>query len=170
MLKSLRLLLVFLCTSAIFAQPVSNGNAVVPTIESIPEFTIDGSYYPEFLLGEKFYNYQIGYRISDKLMIDIQSFYSRFGIKERFRIPMFLKARINKNLYLLAGPEVEYDLSGEVPERKPRISMNSGIEYRSEDNFYINAMYNYQLNDSNVGPQGNIGVSNMLSLSSGIKF
>ncbi len=170
MLKSLHLLLFLLSSAVLIAQPVSTGNSPVFTIESIPEFTVEGSYYPEFLLNEKFYNYQMGYRISDKLMIDIQSFYSRFGTKERIRVPMLLKARLNKNLYLLAGPEVEYDLTGEAQARTPRLSMNSGIEYRSEDSFYINAIYNHQLNDSNVGPQGNLGVSNMFSLNSGFKF
>lgn len=170
MLKSLLSSLLLLFTCSMLAQPVYKGATPVTTIESIPQLTLDGSYYPEFLLGEKFYNYRIDYRISDKLMLEIQSFYSRFGIKERLRMPVLLKARITKNMFFLAGPEVEYDLSDEVQRRKPRISMNTGIEYRREDSFYINAMYNYQLNDSNVGPQGNIGGSNIINVSSGLKF
>ena len=168
--KPLQIALIFLVSCSIFSQPARNTSTPGPVIESLPLLTFDGSYFPEFLLDEKFYNYQVKYRISDKLMIDIQSFYTRFGTKERLRLPIFVKARISENLYLLAGPEMEYDLSGEVPGRKPRISVNSGIEYQREDSFYINALFNYQLNDSNVGPQGNIGGTNMISVSSGIKF
>lgn len=170
MLRSLHIWLLCLGCCSLFAQPVSNANIIDPDVEPIPLLTLDGNYYPEFLLGEKFYNYQMDFRLSDKMMIDIQSFYSRFGTKERLRIPMLFKARISQNLFFLAGPELEYDLSGEVPGREPRISVNSGIEYQREDGLYINAIYNYQLNDSNVGPRGGIGKSNVLSVSSGLKF
>ena len=83
---------------------------------------------------------------------------------------MFLKAEISRNLYLMAGPEVEYDLSGEVDTREPRLSINGGIQYEREDSFYINALFNYQVNDSKVGPLGNIGKSNLISVGSGLKF
>lgn len=170
MFKLLHIWLLCLSCCSLFAQPVSNSNNFDPNVEPVPMLTLDGHYYPEFLLGEKFYNYQVNYRISEKLMIDLQSFYSRFGTKERLRIPMLFKARISKNLYFLTGPELEYDLSGEVPGKEPRISINSGIEYRREDGLYINAIYNYQLNESNVGPQGGVGKSNIISVSSGLKF
>ena len=85
-------------------------------------------------------------------------------------MPMLLKARISNNLYLVAGPEMEYDMGKEVDSSKPRLSLNSGVEYRRDDGFYINALFNYQLNNSNIGPQGNIGKSNMISVGSGIKF
>ena len=168
--KSFLFYLFVFYSASFFAQAGSNLNNQANTIESIPQLYVDGVFYPEFLLGEKFHNAQMGYRISDNLMVEIQTFYSRFGTKERLRIPMFFKAEIIKDIYLLAGPEVEFDLMREVNTRNPRLSINSGIQYQKEDSFYINALLNYQINDSNVGPQGNIGKSNLISLSSGLKF
>ena len=170
MSRSLFTSLFLLFTASIIAQPNLNGQSSGATIESIPLLTFDGRFYPEFLLDEKFFNSQISYPISDDLMLELQVFYSRFGTKERIRLPFYLRAKIAKNLYFLAGPEIEYDLSGEVQSSKPRMSINSGVEYKREDGFYINALFNYQINDSNVGPQGNIGKSNMISVGSGLKF
>ena len=170
MSRSVFTCLFLLYALSIIAQPNQKGRTGGPAIESIPLLTFEGRFYPEFLLDEKFFNSQVSYPISDELMVDLQVFYSRFGIKERIRLPLFLRVKIAKNLYLLAGPEIEYDLSGEVQASKPRMSINSGVEYKREDGFYINALFNYQINNSNVGPQGNIGKSNLISVGSGIKF
>ncbi len=170
MIRSVYIYLLTFCSITLGAQPYGTKTTTGSPIELIPELTIDGRFYPEFLLGEKFYNSQIEYRISDKILVEIQLFYSRYGIKERIRMPMLLKARISNNLYLVAGPEMEYDMGKEVDSSKPRLSLNSGVEYRRDDGFYINALFNYQLNNSNIGPQGNIGKSNMISVGSGIKF
>ncbi len=135
-----------------------------------PVITVDGFQYTTFLTGERFYNYIIDVELSPSVRVELQAFYSRFGVKERIRMPLFLKARLSKNLNFLLGPEWELDVNREIPERKPRLSINTGIEYEREDGLYIRAIYNYQINDSQIGPRGDIGASNMFSLSSGIKF
>ncbi|MEX0291162.1 MAG: hypothetical protein AB3N14_18815 [Flavobacteriaceae bacterium] len=170
MRRLLCVVLLFLCFTPVFGQEV---------IESVNadlknEFiAIEGAIYPEEVNGEQHRMAIIEFSISETFKTELQMFYNRFGDRNRFRTSLLTKLYLIKNrkLYLFTGPEIEFDLNRKIQDYgPPRLSFNTGLGFDFNDNVLLEARFNKQLNNTRVGPYGELGRSDVFTVGSRLKF
>lgn len=127
--------------------------------------TIEGMSYPVGVNGEVFKSLYVNYQISDRLHVQLQHFYEKFGIHERTNSSFLLKYQVNKKLYLFAGPETEYDIDQITGELElMRVNLNIGVGYEVNPNLLLELGYHPQISAPQIGVNNTPAKQNAFSL------
>lgn len=109
--------------------------------------TFYGMSYPEGVNGEISKNLSINYQASDRLHLQLQHFYEKFGTQERVNTSFLFKYYLNRKLYLFAGPENEYGFDNVTGEPELiRMNLNIGVGYQVNPDLLLELGYHRQLN------------------------
>lgn len=151
--------LVFLFASLISICAISQNGVEVPDADAsiLPRFTIDGIGYPVGVNGEVYKNLRMEYRVSERLQIQLQHFYDKFGTHEQTGSSLLLKWYVKRKLYLFAGPESQYDINQFTGEHElMQTNLNIGIGYEVNPSLLLELGYHSRTN-SNKATIGNFG-------------
>lgn len=123
--------LFFLVAFICFVEIHGQGLFETPSKKSLPpKLTLYGLVYPIGVNGESFKTLLADYRVTDKFGIQLQHFYSRYGMFEGFRTSYLLKWYVRERLYLFAGPETDHEtnpITGDL--ELLRVNLNIGLGY-----------------------------------------
>ncbi|NAS12060.1 hypothetical protein [Poritiphilus flavus] len=139
-------------------------------INSIGAYSFSGLKYPLGVNGERREYYQIQYELSDNLRVQLDAFYNKFGTRNRLRTALLTKVNLSKKWYVFAGPEIEYDMNRELGGDGVRLGLDLGMGYEVNEQLFLEAGFNQNLNGSRVGPYGTMGDSDFFTVRSRFKF
>lgn len=128
----MRHLFVFLFVSLYSVFAIAQQGVEVPDANTniLPRFTIDGIGYPVGVNGEIYKRLKIEYRISEKLQIQLQHFYDKFGTHEQTGSSLLLKWYATNKLFLFAGGEPQYDINQFTGQHElMQTNLNIGMGY-----------------------------------------
>jgi hypothetical protein len=115
----------------------------------LPRFTIDGIGYPAGVNGEVYKNLRMEYRISERLQIQLQHFYDKFGTHEQTGSSLLLKWYVKKKLYLYAGPEAQYDINQVTGKHElMQTNLNIGVGYEVNPSLLLELGYHSRTNSA----------------------
>lgn len=101
-----------------------------PVMANKPRLSLYAHSYPMGLNDENFKNFRLDYGLTDKLGLQLQYFYSKYGTYEGVNTSLLFKWYVKKNLYLFAGPEVEFGTNQATGQFEPlRVNLNFGVGY-----------------------------------------
>ena len=159
--------LIVLSVVPVFSQQTET---LDPAQAFTPGVNFHGVLYPKGVNGEQFSDYYINARLSQELRLRLETFYMKFGNTSRIRSALLGKVHLSKKVYFLAGPEVEYDMNRTLKKDTYRLGMNLGLGYEVNENFLFEAKFNKQINNSLIGPFGEVGKADVFTLGSRFKF
>ena len=141
------LLLIATLPFSVKGQNLTEKPPLSSDFETNTGLTFYGMSYPMGVNGEVSKNLLINYQTSDRLHLQLQHFYEKFGTLERAKSAILFKYHVNRKLYVFAGPENEYgfdNITGE-PELI-RVNLNIGVGYKVNPNLLLEMGYHRQLN------------------------
>jgi len=110
----------------------------IPPIDTEPKLSLYAHSYPIGVNDEVFKNFRLDYMVSDKLGVQLQHFYSKFGTQEGTNTSFLFKWYLKKRLYLFAGPETEYGTNQATGELELlRVNLNFGVGYEVNPNMLL---------------------------------
>lgn len=116
--------------------------------------TLEGFSYP-LSFGEEHSSFLINYDMSNKLDIQSENFYDTYVLSNRYRTVLLGKFYPTERLYLFSGLELEREAEKYIFERlSPRVGFITGAGYEFQENIFIEARSNLQLNNSKMGSFG----------------
>lgn len=144
----------FYLLSLLIAFPIFiNGQEPIEKIQDSADINADtkltfyGMGYPMGVNDEVAKSLYINYQVADKLHIQLQHFYEKFGTIERAKTSFLFRYDINKKLHLFAGPENEYGFDNVTGKPEIiRINLNIGVGYEVNPNLLLELGYHRQLN------------------------
>ncbi len=134
-------------------------------LKTDPRLSFSGIRYPLGVNGEVSKNLKIDYQISERLDVQSQHFYEKFGTHERASSSFLVKWYIKKNLYFFAGPESEFDINQETGKYElMRVNLSVGLGYEVSPKLLIELGYHAQTNKPTIETLGNPAKPNTFSL------
>ncbi|UII79512.1 hypothetical protein [Flagellimonas sp. CMM7] len=155
----MRHLFVFLFVSLYSLLAIGQQGVEVPDTNAnvLPRFTIDGIGYPVGVNDEIYKRLTMEYRISEKLQIQLQHFYDKFGTHEQTGSSLLLKWYVKKKLYLIAGGEAQYDINQFTGQHElMQTNLNIGMGYEVNPNLLLELGFRSRTN-SKKATIGNFG-------------
>ncbi len=135
------------------------------SLDVTPRLSVDGMQYPVGVNGEVFKSLYLDYRVSEKYHIGLEYFYYKFGTHEGSDVSLLFKWYVKKNLYLYAGPELQYDINQITGEHElMRVNLNLGVGYEVNPNLLLELGYHPQISKSKVDVFGTTAKQNTFSL------
>ncbi|QCW99331.1 hypothetical protein FGM00_04095 [Aggregatimonas sangjinii] len=126
-----------------------------------PSVILDARGYPISIWGEEHSSFDFNYRLSPKLVAQLQGFYDEYACglcSDRFRTFVGLKWYVSNRFYLISGldMEAEVGVTGRQSRepKKPRMGFTGGVGYDVRENLLLEAKGNFQLNNSKMGAFG----------------
>ncbi|TDS14416.1 hypothetical protein DFQ03_2503 [Maribacter caenipelagi] len=145
--------------------PVSN----LPS--SLTGLSVTGHAYPASAIGDVHKSFMVQYGVSKSMQLELQGFYDRYILSERFRSSLLAKVYLNERLYLLGGVEAEIATENtEVGQSPYRIGFVTGLGYDVDPNLIIELKANIQLNNPSMGAFGEKHVVMPAALTLGSKW
>ncbi len=130
-----------------------------------PRLKSSGISYPVSVNGDVYKNFKIDYQISDRMMVQVQHFYEKFGTHEGTISSFQAKSYFKNNLYFLAGPESEFDTNQATGKFElQQVNLNVGIGHDVNTNLLLELNYRVRINNSKLESIGNPGIGNVFSL------
>lgn len=136
-----------------------------PDLKDNPRLSLSGLSYPVGMNGEVFKSFKIDYQASERLQVQLQHFYEKYGTHESTRTSFIFKYYIKKNFYFFAGPEFEYGTNQVTGEYAPmRVNLNIGLGYEVNPNLLLELGYHTQINNTKTETFRNPAKPNTFSL------
>lgn len=142
--------LLLLCCSCIFFI-TSNGQALqeTPPLSDKPFSNRLSQYrivYPVGLNGDTFYNGALEYQLSNKLAVQIEKFYAKFGTVEQFNVSVSFRWDVTERLNIFAGLEQQYETNlATGTSQLMRVNLNFGVGYHLKEDVLLELGYHQQI-------------------------
>jgi len=134
----------------------------------------DGLLYPNFGTAQQHSYFSITYDLKPGLHTQLRVFYDTYQISNRVRAEFLLKKYVTDKLYIFSGLQIEGETQVLKGQRflPPRLGAVGGVGYDVKENITLEAMGNFQLNDSPAGVFGErmIRMPQVYTLASKIRF
>ncbi|WP_179349031.1 hypothetical protein [Winogradskyella pacifica] len=85
-------------------------------------------------------------------------------------VPLLFKVKISEKLSLLSGAKIDFYKVQQRLSSDVGVSISTGLQYDINKNAFINAGFNYQINNTGYGYNYNYGNNSSFILKSGLKF
>tara|TARA_R110002033_G_scaffold11134_8_gene35607 strand:- start:66 stop:578 length:513 start_codon:yes stop_codon:yes gene_type:complete len=108
---------------------------------------------------------------SNELHIQPELLYANVNDSSALILPIMLKYYVSENFNLQAGPQVLFSLEKSVQDvSSVEIGLGAGLGYDINDNFFLEARYSFQLNNSYTGNLDITARENILTIGVGYRF
>ncbi|MCM4169208.1 hypothetical protein KCTC52924_00730 [Arenibacter antarcticus] len=125
-------------------------------LKSSQRLSFSGLSYPEGVNGEVFKNLKIDYKISERLMVQLQHFYEKFGSHEETNSSFLAKWKVKKNLHFYVGPESKFQIKQVTGEHElMRVNLNVGLGYEVNPSLLLELGYPIHTNKAALETFGN---------------
>jgi opacity protein-like surface antigen len=110
------------------------------------------------------------FKLSDSIDLVPELLYVNDG-ESALQMPIMAKFRIGEGFSILVGPQITYYVEESVPDvTNFNIGLGAGVGYDLSDNFFIDAKYTLQLNNTYTGSSDFTAKANYLNIGLGYRF
>ncbi|MBM1104711.1 hypothetical protein JQC67_01050 [Aurantibacter crassamenti] len=122
-----------------------------------------GINYPQGVNGEVFKSFKVNYQFSEKMQLQLQHFYEKYGTHEQTISSFMLKWYIKNNLYLFSGPEATFDINQETGEFESMGgNLFGGVGYEVNPNLLLELGYRARTFNNTKESFGNISPNSFI--------
>lgn len=109
--------------------------------------------------------------ITEKFNIQTEALYARVDGADGLMIPIFGKYRITEKFNIQAGPQLVFSLEDSIENYSSvEFDIAGGLGYDITDDFFVEASYTFQINNSYTGSEDIKVRGNYLTVGLGYKF